>query len=81
MAMAYDEVIQEQVEDAPRNKNWRQLVGAMKDYLGKLRNIASNRAENAQESANSIAAEMKAYKKAIKKQRRYGTRTGIVIKS
>lgn len=80
MAMAYDEIIQEQV-DTPRRKNWRKLVSAMQEYLIKLRNIASTRAENAQQSADEIAAELKQYKKALKKQRNYGTRTGIVVKS
>lgn len=81
MTKDYSDIIQEQVNMPPRRKSWRELVQAMKTYLGKLQTVASNRASKAQSQLAATKANLKTYQKSIKKQRNYGTRTGIAIKS
>jgi flagellar biosynthesis/type III secretory pathway chaperone len=62
------------------DEDWDELVDAMHNYLGALRQQANERKEEALESIEETEEKFAEVEKKRKKRYTYGTRTGIIIK-
>lgn len=62
------------------DEDWDELVDAMHNYLGALKQQANERKEEALESIEETEERFAEVEKKRKKRYTYGTRTGIIIK-
>jgi flagellar biosynthesis/type III secretory pathway chaperone len=62
------------------DEDWDELVDAMHNYLGALRQQANERKEEALEAIEETEEKFAEVEKKRKKRYTYGTRTGIIIK-